>query len=100
MVPSDTSHTLLVFCKNVALGMQYLAGKSFVHRDLAARNITVAGHGLVILLCVWNWVHQLTQHTQKIRLPLLVLQEMKLVDCGYCLLPLLGCPMHELMIQW
>ena len=42
-MPSDTSHTLLVFCKDIASGMQCLAGKSFVHRDLAARNILVAG---------------------------------------------------------
>ena len=43
MVPSDTPRILLVFCKDTASGMQYLAGKSFVHRDLAARNILVAG---------------------------------------------------------
>ena len=44
MVPSDTGpDTLLVFCKDVASGMQHMAGKSFVSRDLAARNILVAG---------------------------------------------------------
>ena len=31
--------TLLKFCRQVAEGLSYLSGKSFVHRDIAARNI-------------------------------------------------------------
>ena len=42
MAPSNTHHTLLRFCKEIAAGMKYLAGKGFIHRDLAARNILVS----------------------------------------------------------
>lgn len=39
--PTLTTCNLLKFAKDIANGMEYLAGKNVVHRDLAARNILV-----------------------------------------------------------
>ena len=42
VVQPQMKQRLLRFCTEVALGLEYLAKKSFIHRDIAARNILLA----------------------------------------------------------
>lgn len=53
-ITSETPHTLLRFCKEIATGMKYLAGKGFVHRDLAARNILVSDDKTCKVKCTYT----------------------------------------------
>ena len=56
-----TPQMFLKFSQQVALGMQYLAGKGFVHRDLAARNILVTSNNdckVSIIVKTWTAVYK------------------------------------------
>ena len=61
--------TLLKFCRQVAEGLSYLAGKSFVHRDIAARNILLDQElncKVSILIIIGEVMHGcITNHTLK-----------------------------------
>ena len=46
LVHADVPPLLLSFCRQICLGMTYLAGKAFVHRDLATRNILVSANNI------------------------------------------------------
>jgi serine/threonine protein kinase len=61
MAPSNTPHTLLRFCKEIASGMKYLAGKGFIHRDLAARNILVSEEKTCKVIQLYRRSRALTQ---------------------------------------
>ena len=49
---SELKYDLLSFCRQIALGLNYLVSKQFVHRDLAARNILVSDDDVCKVGCM------------------------------------------------
>ena len=50
---SELKHDLLSYCRQIALGLNYLVSKQFVHRDLAARNILVSSDDVCKVSCMF-----------------------------------------------